>query len=235
MGDVGGRGWTMSADVDHSTAPAPAETPDACPALRAGGARPGDGRLHDRHHRVRDDGLLPQIAEGVGVSIPQAGHIISAYAVGVVIGAPVLAFLGARLPRRGLLVALMVAYAVGNAASAVATSYELLTLARVRDGLPPRRLLRRRVAGGGLACAPGPQGPRRRHGDAGSVGRQRGRRARGDLAGPAPRLALGLLGGRRTRAAHGRPRPRLRALVPRRRRGHRAARAARRSASRRCG
>ena len=37
-------------------------------------------------------GLLPQIAEGVGVSIPTAGHIISAYAVGVVIGAPVLAF-----------------------------------------------------------------------------------------------------------------------------------------------
>ena len=103
-------------------------------------------------------GLLPQIAEGVGVSIPQAGHIISAYAVGVVIGAPVLAFLGARLPRRGLLVALMVAYAVGNAASAVATSYEWLIAGQGGHGLPPRRLLRRRVPGGGLARAPGPQG-----------------------------------------------------------------------------
>jgi MFS transporter, DHA1 family, inner membrane transport protein len=81
-------------------------------------------------------GLLPQIADGVGVSIPTAGHVISAYAVGVVIGAPVLAFLGARLPRRGLLVALMVAYAVGNAASAVATSYGLLSLARVATGFP---------------------------------------------------------------------------------------------------
>ena len=81
-------------------------------------------------------GLLPQIADGVDVSIPAAGHVISAYAVGVVIGAPVLAFLGARLPRRGLLVALMVAYAVGNAASAVATSYGLLTAARVATGFP---------------------------------------------------------------------------------------------------
>ena len=43
-------------------------------------------------------GLLPEIAEGVGVSIPTAGHVISAYALGVVVGAPVLAFFGARLP-----------------------------------------------------------------------------------------------------------------------------------------
>ena len=81
-------------------------------------------------------GLLPQIADGVDVSIPVAGHVISAYAVGVVIGAPVLAFLGARLPRRGLLVALMVAYAVGNAASALASSFGLLSLARVATGFP---------------------------------------------------------------------------------------------------
>jgi DHA1 family inner membrane transport protein len=81
-------------------------------------------------------GLLPQIAEGVGVSIPTAGHLISAYAVGVVIGAPVLAFLGASLPRRGLLVALMVAYAAGNAISALATSYGMLLLARMATGFP---------------------------------------------------------------------------------------------------
>jgi DHA1 family inner membrane transport protein len=81
-------------------------------------------------------GLLPQIAEGVDISIPTAGHVISAYAVGVVVGAPVLAFLGARLPRRALLVALMVAYAVGNAASALAASYGWLSLARVATGLP---------------------------------------------------------------------------------------------------
>ena len=81
-------------------------------------------------------GLLPQVAEGVDVSIPTAGHLISAYAVGVVVGAPVLAFLGARLPRRGLLVALMAAYAGANALSAVAGSFGLLLLARFLCGVP---------------------------------------------------------------------------------------------------
>src|SRR3982751_2118392 len=59
-------------------------------------------------------GLLPQIAEGVGVSIPTAGHLISAYALGVVVGAPVLAYFGATWPRRGLLLVLMGAYALFN-------------------------------------------------------------------------------------------------------------------------
>jgi DHA1 family inner membrane transport protein len=81
-------------------------------------------------------GLLPQIAEGVDVSIPTAGHLISAYALGVVIGAPVLAFLGARLPRRGLLVALMVTYAGANALSAMAGSFGLLLVARFLCGVP---------------------------------------------------------------------------------------------------
>ncbi len=81
-------------------------------------------------------GLLPQIARGVGASIPSTGHVISAYALGVVVGAPVLAFFGAKWPRRGLLVALMLAYAVFNAASALATSFHLLVLARFIDGLP---------------------------------------------------------------------------------------------------
>jgi MFS transporter, DHA1 family, inner membrane transport protein len=81
-------------------------------------------------------GLLPQIADGVDVSIPTAGHLISAYAVGVVVGAPVLAFLGARLPRRGLLVALMVAYAAANALGAVAAGFGLLLLSRFLCGVP---------------------------------------------------------------------------------------------------
>ena len=81
-------------------------------------------------------GLLPQISDGVGVSISQAGHVISAYALGVVIGAPVLAFFGAKWPRRGLLVVLMAAYAVFNALSAVASSFEMLVVARFLDGLP---------------------------------------------------------------------------------------------------
>lgn len=81
-------------------------------------------------------GLLPQVADGVGVSIPTAGHLISAYALGVVVGAPVLAFAGARLPRRGLLVALMTAYAAANVLSAVAGSYGLLLFSRFLCGVP---------------------------------------------------------------------------------------------------
>jgi MFS transporter, DHA1 family, inner membrane transport protein len=81
-------------------------------------------------------GLLPQIAEGVHISIPTGGHVISAYAIGVVVGAPVLAGLGAKFPRRTLLVALMVAYAIGNLLSAFAPSYATLMGARFLAGLP---------------------------------------------------------------------------------------------------
>src|SRR3954447_8213720 len=81
-------------------------------------------------------GLLPQVSDGVAVSIPTGGHLVSASAVGVVVGAPVLAFLGARLPRRGLLVALMVAFAAANAMSAVAASYGLLLFSRFLCGVP---------------------------------------------------------------------------------------------------
>ena len=81
-------------------------------------------------------GLLPEMAEGVSVSIPQAGHVISAYALGVVVGAPLIAVFGARLPRRALLVALMAAFAVANATSALAQDYAQLTGARFLSGLP---------------------------------------------------------------------------------------------------
>ena len=81
-------------------------------------------------------GVLPQLADGVGVSIPTAGHVISAYALGVVVGAPVIAFFGAKLPRRALLLGLMLAYALFNAISALAPGYGSLVLARFLDGLP---------------------------------------------------------------------------------------------------
>ncbi len=81
-------------------------------------------------------GLLPEMADGVGVSIPQAGHVISAYALGVVVGAPLIAILGARLPRKGLLVALMAAYAAANLATAAAPSFLTLESARFAAGLP---------------------------------------------------------------------------------------------------
>ena len=81
-------------------------------------------------------GVLPEIAAGVGVDIPSAGHVISVYALGVVVGAPVIAALGARLPRRALLVGLMAAFLVGNGLSAMAPGYRTLLVARFLSGLP---------------------------------------------------------------------------------------------------
>jgi DHA1 family inner membrane transport protein len=81
-------------------------------------------------------GVLPDIAKGVGVDIPSAGHVISVYALGVVVGAPVIAALGARLPRRALLVGLMAAFLVGNSLTAMAPGYRTLLAARFLSGLP---------------------------------------------------------------------------------------------------
>ncbi|MDT4844238.1 Inner membrane transport protein YdhP [compost metagenome] len=81
-------------------------------------------------------GLLPEVAADIGVTIPQAGHVISAYALGVVIGAPVLAVLAARWGRRALLVALMLVFALGNFASAAAPGYASLNALRFIAGMP---------------------------------------------------------------------------------------------------
>jgi DHA1 family inner membrane transport protein len=81
-------------------------------------------------------GLLPEISRSVGITISQAGNAIAAYALGVVIGAPLITVVGARLPRKGLLMALMVAFAVGNGATALAGSYGSLVAARFVSGLP---------------------------------------------------------------------------------------------------
>ncbi|GAA1606525.1 MFS transporter [Kribbella sancticallisti] len=81
-------------------------------------------------------GLLPEIAAGVDISIPTAGHIVSAYAIGVVVGAPVIAALGARTGRKRLLLGLMAVFVLGNVLSAIANSYELLMAARFLTGLP---------------------------------------------------------------------------------------------------
>ena len=81
-------------------------------------------------------GLLPEVAADIGVSIPQAGHVISAYALGVVVGAPLLAVLTARWPRRALMVVLMALFAIGNFASALAPGYLSLNALRFLTGLP---------------------------------------------------------------------------------------------------
>ena len=181
-------------------------------------------------------GLLPQVADGVDISIPTAGHLISAYAVGVVVGAPVLAFFGAKWPRRGLLLVLMAAYGVFNALSALATSFELLTVARFLDGLPHGAYFGVASLVAASLAQPGPQGPGGRAGDARALGRQRDRRARRHLARPG-RSA----GARRTGASPGSSvltAAMIVAFVPRlpgRPRGHRPARDGGVRASRRCG
>ena len=81
-------------------------------------------------------GLLPDIAEGIDESIPTTGHVISAYAVGVVIGAPVIVSLAARLPRRELAIGLILALGLGNAITALAHGYWGVMAARFISGLP---------------------------------------------------------------------------------------------------
>ncbi|SFD69025.1 MFS transporter [Roseivivax sediminis] len=81
-------------------------------------------------------GLLPYYAADLGVSEPVAGHAISGYALGVVIGAPVLAVLCARMRRRAVLAALILAFAFANVAGALAPEMNVLTGTRVIAGLP---------------------------------------------------------------------------------------------------
>ena len=81
-------------------------------------------------------GLLPDIAASLGISEPTAGHVISAYALGVVIGAPLIAALTARIPRKTLLLGLMAVFTLGNLASVLAPTYGTLMAARFVAGLP---------------------------------------------------------------------------------------------------
>ena len=80
-------------------------------------------------------GLLPQIAGSLHVSIPTAGYLISAYAIGVVLGAPLLTALCAHRPARRVLVGLLGVMAIGNLASALAPTFGLLVGARVLAAL----------------------------------------------------------------------------------------------------
>ena len=81
-------------------------------------------------------GVLPDFAAGLGVDEPTAGHVISAYALGVVVGAPVLAVLGARMARRTLLIGLMGLFALGNGLSALAPTYGSMLVFRFLSGVP---------------------------------------------------------------------------------------------------
>ncbi|MFI0963920.1 Cmx/CmrA family chloramphenicol efflux MFS transporter [Streptomyces sp. NPDC021080] len=80
-------------------------------------------------------GLLPSIATDMGVTIPRAGLLISAFAFGMVVGAPLLAVATLRLPRRTTLVALIAVFGLGQAAGALAPGYAVLFASRVVSAL----------------------------------------------------------------------------------------------------
>lgn len=81
-------------------------------------------------------GLLPEVSADLSISIPAAGHTISAYALGVVIGAPILALLGAKISRRLMLIILMGLFAMGNFASALSSDYQWMLAMRFLSGFP---------------------------------------------------------------------------------------------------
>ncbi|WP_051388122.1 MFS transporter [Saccharopolyspora rectivirgula] len=81
-------------------------------------------------------GLLPEVASDLGATIPQAGGYVSLYALGVVVGAPVLTMLGMRSRRKAILLNMLVLFTAGNLFSALAPTHELLLAARFIAGLP---------------------------------------------------------------------------------------------------
>ncbi|CAI1889173.1 MFS transporter [Serratia proteamaculans] len=80
-------------------------------------------------------GLIPTIAEQLGVTVPSAGLLVTIYAIGVAIGAPVLTALTARVPRKLLLISLMVLFTLGNLLAWQSPGYESLVIARLLTGL----------------------------------------------------------------------------------------------------
>jgi DHA1 family inner membrane transport protein len=81
-------------------------------------------------------GLLNYIADDFGISEAQAGHVVTSYAMGVVVGAPLITTLTGRVPRRRLIIILMLAFTVGNGLSMFAGGYGMLMVARFIAGIP---------------------------------------------------------------------------------------------------
>lgn len=80
-------------------------------------------------------GLIPTIASSLNVTLPSAGLLVSLYALGVAIGAPLLTALTGRLPRKAVLLGLMALFTIGNLVAWQAPSYEALVMARILTGL----------------------------------------------------------------------------------------------------
>ncbi|MCW3471415.1 MFS transporter [Rhodococcus pyridinivorans] len=76
-------------------------------------------------------GLLPQVGSDLGVSIPTAGYLVTGYALGVMIGAPIMTALGTRISRKNMLMLLMGLFVLGNAVSALAPTFAVILIGRV--------------------------------------------------------------------------------------------------------
>jgi DHA1 family arabinose polymer transporter-like MFS transporter len=81
-------------------------------------------------------GILPQVAGDFKISIPEAGHFIAAYALGVVIGAPLFAIIGSKLAPKKLLLILMAIFTVFNGLTALSTGHAMMVFTRLMSGLP---------------------------------------------------------------------------------------------------
>lgn len=81
-------------------------------------------------------GLLPDVANDLNISIPIAGHLISAYAFGVVVGAPILVALSSKFPPKNILIVYMIMFTIFNALSIIAPNYNTLLMSRFLSGLP---------------------------------------------------------------------------------------------------
>lgn len=103
-------------------------------------------------------GLLPQIGDAFGVSDPVVGHAITFYALGVVVGAPLLTVAAARMSRQRLLLLLMGAYTAANLLSAAAPSIGLLIAGRFLAGLPHGAFFGVGAAVGASVAGPGKRG-----------------------------------------------------------------------------
>ncbi len=79
-------------------------------------------------------GILPDVAAGLSVSIPAAGHLVTTYALGMAVGGPVLTLLTAGIARRPLMAALLAVFMIGNLAAAAAPTYAVLLAARAVSG-----------------------------------------------------------------------------------------------------
>jgi len=102
-------------------------------------------------------GILPQVAAGLLVSIPSAGHLVTAYAVGMIVGGPMLTLLTVGIPRKPLIVTLLAVFIIGNLVAAAAPNYFTLLAARFVSGLVVSTFFAMAVVVAASLVAPGKQ------------------------------------------------------------------------------